>query len=279
MEYREYPPTAGVRHLVRCYWTLSALDSAPSWDPEPALPDGSPELIFNLADPFVALTATGARIAQPLAMLVGQITGPLTVGPTGRVDMLAVRFQSAGAALVCDDLGALTDTWTDVSTLAAPNLTDTHAALCRTHGIDQRVRVLDDAISHLTTLRRGPDAEVAAAVCAIDESHGMIALESLAVTLGCSLRHLQRRFARQVGVTPKMLARIRRFQRVFQAWREDPRSLSRVALECGYFDQPHLIRDFRDFAGSAPAAFLANQPEFTQLFLPTSRQRPDATSG
>ena len=94
------------------------------------------------------------------------------------------------------------------------------------------------------------------------------AIDALAASLGSSVRRLQRRFGVQVGVSPKMLARIRRFQRVFSAWRQDPRSLAVVAMQCGYFDQPHLIRDFRDFAGRAPAAFLASQPEFTKLFLP-----------
>jgi AraC-like DNA-binding protein len=192
------------------------------------------------------------------------------VGPSGRIDLVAVRFQSAGAALICDDLGALTDTWADVKSLAVPDLVDWQSALSRTLTADERIRLLDAMLARLATRRTGPDADVAAAVRAIDDSHGMVALESLAATLGCSMRHLQRRFSRQVGVSPKMLARIRRFQRVFQAWRDDPRSLSRVAVECGYFDQPHLIRDFRDFAGSAPAAFLANQPEFTRLFLPTN---------
>ena len=71
----------------------------------------------------------------------------------------------------------------------------------------------------------------------------------------------------------KLLARICRFQRVFLAWREDRRALSRVAAECGYFDHPHLIRDFRDFAGSAPAAFLANQRESKQSLSSSSWRR------
>jgi transcriptional regulator GlxA family with amidase domain len=98
-----------------------------------------------------------------------------------------------------------------------------------------------------------------------------IALDEFAKAMCVSPRTLQRRFTVHVGISPKLLARIRRFQRVLSAWREDPGSLARVAVECGYFDQSHLIRDFRDFAGAAPAAFLANQPEFTQLFLPTKR--------
>jgi len=61
--------------------------------------------------------------------------------------------------------------------------------------------------------------------------------------------------------------RIVRFQRVFAAWRADPRSLARVAVECGYFDQSHLVRDFRDFAGAPPAGFLTALPPFTGFFL------------
>jgi len=54
---------------------------------------------------------------------------------------------------------------------------------------------------------------------------------------------------------------------VFTAWRTDARSLARVAAECGYFDQSHLVRDFRDFSGAPPAGFLAALPEFTGFFV------------
>jgi transcriptional regulator GlxA family with amidase domain len=143
----------------------------------------------------------------------------------------------------------------------------------QTAGPASRRAAVDTFLAGVVTSRPAPDPLVRRAVESIEDSHGTIALEQLATTLGCSSRHLQRLFSARVGISPKLLARIRRFQRVFSAWRDDPRSLSRVAAECGYFDQPHLIRDFRDFAGQAPAAFLANQPEFTRLFLPT---RPEA---
>lgn len=274
MEYREYLPEESLRDVIRCYWMLRGNHSDESAAPEPALPDGSPELIFALADPFRAMAEDGSYIVQPMSMLVGQITRPLTVAPTGRIDLVAVRLEPAGASMLCDDMSQLTDRWTDIRDLSVRVLDDIPGVLARGSDDADRVRVLDQRFAQLLATSRSVDAEVAEAVQAIMTSHGMVVLEDLAARLGCSMRHLQRRFATQVGITPKLLARIRRFQRVFSAWREDPRSLSRVAAECGYFDQPHLIRDFRDFAGQAPAAFLANQPEFTQFFLPTNPQRP-----
>ena len=270
MDYREFTPDPALQPFVRCYWMLSADATDAQRDPEPALPDGSPELIFNFGDPFRAVGNNGEAIEQPVLMLVGQITGPFTVVPTGRMDLIAVRFRPHGAALVCDDLGAITDTWTEGSVLPAPGLVSLHAHLRQTSDLNARVTLIDAWLRECVALRPAADAAVAAAVQAIEESHGMVALDALAATLGCSLRHLQRRFAVQVGIAPKLLARIRRFQRVFSAWRDDAGSLARVAAECGYFDQSHLIRDFRELAGTAPAAFLANQPEFTQLFLPGS---------
>ncbi|MEQ1693343.1 MAG: helix-turn-helix transcriptional regulator [Gemmatimonas sp.] len=272
MEYRELEPAATLRHLVRCYWMLTSDPGEPMATPEPVLPDGSPELIFNAADPFLALDQSlKSGVVQPFAMLVGQITGPFTVGPTGRVDLIAVRFQSCGGALVCDDLSAITDRWVDIDQLPRPELASTLGELTRAASTEARAEILNHTIARLIGSGWGPDPEVLAATRAISASQGMVVLEELATSLHCSLRHLQRRFSTQVGISPKLLARIRRCQRVFHAWRDDPRSLSRVAVECGYFDQSHLIRDFRELAGAAPAAFLANQPEFTQFFLPTSR--------
>jgi len=272
MKYAEFAPHEALRPFVRCYWSLSSGSDTMTRPgaPEPALPDGCPELIINSADPFCVFTDDGTPIRQSRALLVGQITGPFAVGPTGRVDLFAVRFTPHGAALVCDDLSAITDGWMEVSDLPVSGLLDLADTIHVTPDATARCSLFDQYLGALLTARRRPDDAVQTAVQAIEASHGVIALDALASTLGCTARHLQRRFAKQVGISPKLLARIRRFQRVFVAWRDDPRSLSRVAAECGYFDQPHLIRDFRDFAGKAPATFLANQPEFTQFFLSTN---------
>ncbi len=269
MEYTELPPHPALATIVRTYWWLRGDASGSGGAADPALPDGSPELIFNQADPWQHVAPDGRVTPQPRAFLVGQITGPMVVRPTGESALTAVRFEGHGAALLSDDVAALTDRWVGLDALPsrlAVLASTLHAAVADPGA--QRV-ALDAALLDLmdaATAKARLDPAVAEAVAAIRASHGAVEVDALARRLGVSVRTLQRRFAPAVGISPKLLARIVRFQRVFAAWRDDPASLSRVALECGYFDQSHLVRDFRDFAGAPPAGFLAQMPQFTAFF-------------
>ena len=77
---------------------------------------------------------------------------------------------------------------------------------------------------------------------------------------GCSRRHLAAQFREHVGLPPKLLARILRFDRVIALLRHaEPERWAEVAYDCGYYDQAHFNRDFRQFAGSTPGAFLASR--------------------
>ncbi len=255
MEYEEIAPPPSLTGIVRCFWTLRGDAPAASSPPaEPAFPDGSPELIFNFAAPFEHLPTPGRAVRQPLAFLVGQITRPMYVRPTGAMDLLAARFESHGAALLHRPMRALTERWIALERLRGRPLTGVTGLANLTEGLERLVR------------ERPLDARVATCVRAIRASHGAAPLKEILGEVGLTARSLQRLFADQVGVGPKLLARIVRFQRIFAAFRVEPASLSRVALECGYYDQPHLIRDFREFAGEAPAQLLAATPAFTALF-------------
>jgi hypothetical protein len=106
MEYRELRPPAGTERYVRCLWTLRACRSEA---PAPALPDGCPELILNSGDACMAPGPTGALVRQPPCALVGQITRPFAVSPTGSLDLVAIRFSPAGAALLHQPMSSITD--------------------------------------------------------------------------------------------------------------------------------------------------------------------------
>jgi AraC-like DNA-binding protein len=90
---------------------------------------------------------------------------------------------------------------------------------------------------------------------------GKVDLDQLARELGYSHKHVIARFHDQVGVPPKLWARLVRFERVRREIAREgaPRSWAELALACGYYDQAHLARDVRQFTGETPRALLGNK--------------------
>src|SRR5690606_24544978 len=86
------------------------------------------------------------------------------------------------------------------------------------------------------------------------ESGGTVRATALAREAGYSRKHLVELFNREVGLSPKALARIHRFRHALRQMQSSPsKPWAEIAALCGYYDQSHLIHDFRQFAGLSPA--------------------------
>jgi AraC-like DNA-binding protein len=110
-----------------------------------------------------------------------------------------------------------------------------------------------------------PPAPVGYAWQRLLTSAGTSGVAELAHEIGWSERHLSGRFRAEIGLTPKEAARMIRFDRARRLVAAAPLgSLARVAVECGYYDQAHLDRDFRQFAGCAPTRWLAEEFRIVQ---------------
>lgn len=276
MQYGEWDTGAATDDRVRCGWSLRGVDAGSNSEPaEPALPDGCPELIFNFGDPFEHVSGDGTVRVQPACFLVGQITAPFVVRPTGVIDLLAIRFEAHGAAALHDDMSQLTNTWADAARLRNATLPALWRSL-RMQGGDQRRVSLSTWLSQYGGASLAADDMVRELVRVI-RSTGVSSdpagsVQEVAESYGVSLRTLQRRFLTQVGVPPKRFSRIVRFHRVCVAWRHEPDTLARVAADCGYCDESHLVRDFRAFVGEPPVSFMNSLAAFTSLFLSRPRR-------
>jgi AraC-like DNA-binding protein len=147
----------------------------------------------------------------------------------------------------------------------------------RLHGASswtERFRLLDVGLGRLLDPSRRPPAEVCHAWHLLRATHGTAKVADVARAVGWSERHLGARFRTEIGLTPKAAARVIRFDR---ARRMIPRcSGATVAATCGYADQSHLVRDFVEFTGLAPSAWLA--AEVGNLQAPSGEARPDLAS-
>jgi AraC-like DNA-binding protein len=118
---------------------------------------------------------------------------------------------------------------------------------------DERFAVLDALLGERMLAAASPPPDVAYAWERLTSSGGRLAVEALAAEMGCSRRHLAARFREHVGVSPKAAARVIRFHTAVRRLSAGGAGWADIAVDCGYYDQPHLNRDFREFAGITPA--------------------------
>jgi AraC-like DNA-binding protein len=124
----------------------------------------------------------------------------------------------------------------------------------------ERFRILDETIAERIADAPEPSPGIAWAYQQLLASAGRVRVGVLASELGWSRKRLATRFREEIGLPAKSLARILRFRRAVRLMERDgDRSLGEIALDCGYFDQAHLNRDFRSFAGSTPTELLARR--------------------
>jgi AraC-like DNA-binding protein len=105
---------------------------------------------------------------------------------------------------------------------------------------------------------------VTTALSAILSGGGSVTLGWLASEVGSSDRNLERLFREYVGLSPKTFCRIVRFQRALRSLEEAGEGWAAIAADCGYYDQSHLIRDFREFARQTPSAYLRHAAEISR---------------
>jgi methylphosphotriester-DNA--protein-cysteine methyltransferase len=270
MLYHELRPVPALGQFVECFWFAEGEGrNAPI---ETIVPDGCPELILQLGEPFRQWRPSGAE-RQPTAFLVGEMTRALRVQPEGRVGTMGIRFRPAGLrAFLRTPLHELTDRTTPIDALWGRAASTFEEAVAEAKGAAARVRLAEAFL--LGCVANGParDAAVEAAVGRILRERGQVRLAALGAAAGLSERQLERRFRTAVGLGPKGLSRLVRFQEVLRRLGGgEGAPLVEVALDCGYFDQSHLVHDFRELAGAAPTQYLGAESDLARRFADPSR--------
>lgn len=268
MQYEEIRPIPPLRSVVDRLWILTGHVADLDGHDQPVLPDGRPELVLHLGDPFDRVDDSGRRDRQPTILFAGQLTGQLMLRPTGRIRVLGVRFHPFGAsALGIGPLGRLSGLTIGVGDVSAPLARALAAVQNSTDDPRAAATLVQQSLLKLVDPGR-IDERVRCAVEAIGQRRGQVSVGRLASALSCTRRHLERQFLATVGVGPKRLARIARFQHALQLLDRNDRipNGAATAAACGYADQAHFIRDFRDLAGCAPGEHLLRQGLLTGFF-------------
>lgn len=257
MPYAEHPPPPALAAFVRCAWTFES--AACNAVLERIVPDGRCELIVHFGDPYAEADGT----PQPRVLFAGQLTRPLWVRSRGRAGVLGIRFHPATARRFLGmPLHHATDARIDMARLDRPGTRALADAVKHATDGAARAALAAEYVSRRIALHpHDGDAPVARCVASLESSRGAATIGELERVADVGRRQLERRFRDAVGVAPAMLARILRFRAVFDAIEHDAaRPWTDAALAAGYFDQSHLVREFRRFVGCTPTAFATARP-------------------
>jgi AraC-like DNA-binding protein len=257
MIYSSYTPSPPLAEFVDRFWHCS---DVPSYRRARILPSGTLELVINLCEDQVRIydsLQSDRCLRYSGAIVSGPYRESVMIDPMPHASIIGVHFKPGGAFPF---LGApadeLADMHLDLDALWGPMAAELRERLCAAATVGRRFSLLEEAlVSRLRHAPRSHDA-VPIALATFDRTGGGASVRDMARHVGLSQRRFIRVFAAEVGLTPKLYCRVRRFQKARDLVRTVATpDWSRVAATVGYCDQSHLIRDFQALSGLSPADY------------------------
>jgi AraC-like DNA-binding protein len=233
---------------------------------ERVLPDGSIEVVINLREDNLRVYDRSHPTRYESfgqAVVAGPHSEFVVIDTASQVSLMGVHFKPGGAfpffRLPMDELR---DTHVSLDELWGARAVELRQRLLPARTSQEMFRILERFLLAQTVrpLQRHP--AVGFALQDFETAADARSIAEVADQIGLSQRRFIQLFRREVGLTPKVYGRIRRFQKVVRLVGTGRRfEWSDVALACGYFDQPHFIHDFRAFSGINPSTYVALRTE------------------
>ena len=257
---RRGPRSAALRPYVRSI-AYNESDLPPAL--ERVLPTAGVDLMVNLYEDEIR-TYHGPQLLDVQraagAVLGGAHAVPTVIDTHEMRCMLSVMFETGGAvpffpvpmSEACDTVVALEHVWGRDGAVLRERLLEAPTP-------EMKLDVMERVLLHHLGLRPEGDPIVGYAARALRRGQAVFEVTS---DVGLLPKTLVRRFREQVGLTPKRYARVHRLQRLLASLpAERDIDWSRLAVEHGYYDQAHLINDFRDLTGITPTAYNARSSD------------------
>jgi AraC-like DNA-binding protein len=250
-------PLPALRSLVATIWYG---EGQVSYQRDRILPTGGSQLLVNLGPTQYRIEAgpPERRIPFEDVWYSGLHQSPIdTEAPHGNA-LLGVAFHAAGTRpWLGVDANELSERITPLADILGRGALALREALLAERSLEARIATLEAWLLSRLDPRRAANPLLAWATARIEASRGQVAVDALAREAGVSRKHLAGLFRRQVGLGPKSLARVHRFSAavaMLAGRRQVP--WAALAQQCGYYDQSHLVRDFRTFSGLSPGEFV-----------------------
>jgi len=271
MEYKEYKPHPLLAAYIECYWSALA-DRPPFREQESLIPDGTIELMFNFGDNYAQIK-DGESCTVKGSHVIGIRKQSLIISQTRKQNIFSIRFKPGGSyPFFHIPVHLFSNAFFQIEDLLGKEYRILEEQMAET-GNKERVVLADNFL--LKKIYNTSDAYSFVAKCskALLQCPA-ISINELAAQFNTNYKTLERRFKTVMGLTPAELLKIKRFNdAVLAMYSCRHTSLTGIAHECGYYDQSHFIREFKQLTNFTPRDFLKEQFTIVQVIQPALANR------
>jgi len=256
MPFQSYTPEAPLSQFVATIWWMSNA-GVPSSRQRICPNGGAMQLVLNLAHQSLSFFEGAERQSIRAPLIAGPYSKAFSIDPAEFTAVLGVQFKPGGARLIlrlpAHELHNTDVPFEDLYPQEAARLRD---EVLSATGLAGRFRVLESYLLEKLCGATSLHPAVEHALLEFTRRPGLRAVADVQAEIGISHTRFLQVFREQVGLTPKLFCRLQRFRSVLQRMGNGrPVHWAEVAADCGYFDQAHLIHDFRAFSGMTPLEY------------------------
>ena len=261
MQYQEYYIEPLLRPFVKVIWSMENDTALFDAVPMRILPDTCVELVVHFADPYKTTYSNNTCMIQQQSMIVAQMKNFIEIQPNGKTGFIAVRFSAWGAyhffgipmKEVANGETGLQDVWKDLAT-------EIEERIFSEQTNNHRIKIIQQYLFAQLSKNGRFDNAIDFCLTEISSAKGCISIEDLAYKTGISNRQLIRRFDNCIGLSPKEFSRITKFIHSLNYLKQFPeKNFTETGYDCGYYDQAHFIRDFKEYSGLTPTEYLISE--------------------
>lgn len=268
VDYQTFEPCSDLAMLIKCYWVLeSSIDEI--MEKQTVVPDGCMEMIFHYGDKYRQYIGDGKSIIQPRCFVIGQLTRPLEIEPTGRTGIFSVRFHPNGFLPFADiSIKEMENTAVPLEKLFGRDGRDIEEKIFEAHSVKERIDLIETFLLKKLNRLETIDNIVRTTVGTIMTGNGQLSIEEISKQTKIHRRQLERKFSLAIGLSPKQLSKIIRLQIALKIMLTgEVKDLTSLAYGNDFYDQSHFIKDFRDLVGMTPKDFYGGHLKMTSLFI------------
>ena len=268
MHGQTYLPGMALRQFVKGYqlWHFDFPDNV-KLPFKPYAPRPEQALVFcPRGFELVEHTSNGKILQRPRSYIMGQYTERTNrhIGSSDFITLI-INFQPGVLHRVTRiPFNELTNTFVDAGAVLGNEVSLINERLNSTDNYNEMIWIVENYLHALMTKVKRETHPLDTVANLLIEHPENAALAKMAGESYLSQRQFERKFAERIGVTPKLFTRIARTSKAFRIKYHHPeQDWLRIALECGYHDYQHLVRDFKEFAGETPTTYLAKDMQIS----------------